>query len=146
MITMSESSAAKETASRTDAPSRILVVDDEPALLRLMEFVLARQGYVLRMATNGDEALIAAQEFRPDLIVLDIMMPRRDGYAVTEAIRADPTLSSTPILMLSAKAQEADIERGMAVGVDTYITKPFDPDALAETVASYLRRSKNIDR
>lgn len=135
-------SATEDGVEKTEsAAPRILVVDDEPALLRLMQFVLDRQGYTIRTAMNGDEALTVAKEFLPDLIVLDIMMPRRDGYAVTQEIRADPDLARTPIIMLSAKAQEADIERGMAVGVDTYVTKPFDPEALAETVASYLRRT-----
>ena len=119
-------------------PHCVLVVDDEPALLRLMEFVLARQGFRLLTATNGVDALNLVREQKPDLIVLDIMMPRLDGFQVAEAIRANPTTAHMPIIMLSAKAQEADIERGIAVGVDTYITKPFSPDSLVETVLGFL--------
>ena len=122
-----------------NAAAKILVVDDEPALLRLMAFVLQKQGYQMLTATNGDEALDSVRANRPDLIVLDIMMPRRDGYQVAEAIRADPELASIPIVMLSAKAQDEDIERGMEAGVDTFITKPFDPHQLADTVAAFLR-------
>lgn len=117
---------------------RILVVDDEPALLRLMEFVLAKQGHDMLTATNGEEALEAAREHHPDLIVLDIMMPRMDGYAVAETLRADEELARTPIIMLSAKAQEEDIQRGLAVGVDHYVTKPFAPDHLVDLVGEYL--------
>ena len=117
---------------------RILVVDDEPAILRLMEYVLDRQGYIVRMATDGDEALEVVTTFSPDLVILDIMMPRKDGYAVTKAIRADPNLAHIPIVMLSAKAQETDIAQGLAVGVNIYLTKPFEPDELLEAVAQCL--------
>jgi len=119
-------------------PRTILVVDDEPALLRLMSFLLQRKGYVMLTATNGEEALDVVREQRPDLVVLDIMMPRLDGYEVAAAIRADPQIADLPIIMLSAKAQEEDIERGRAAGVDIYITKPFEPEALAATVAAFL--------
>lgn len=122
---------------------RILVVDDEPALLRLMEFVLARQGHTMITATNGEEAVEAAREHRPDLVVLDIMMPRMDGYRVAETLRADEELARTPIIMLSAKAQEEDIQRGLAVGVDRYVTKPFAPDHLVELVAECLISGRN---
>ena len=118
-------------------PHTILVVDDEPALLRLMEFVLDRQGYRLVTATNGEEALEQARASRPDVIVLDIMMPKLDGYQVAEALRADAELSGIPIIMLSAKAQEEDIERGVEAGVDRYITKPFSPEELAVIVSEY---------
>lgn len=120
---------------------RILVADDEPALLRLMDFVLAKQGHILLTATNGEEALDIAREHRPDLIVLDIMMPRLDGYRVAEALRtdADEALARIPIIMLTAKAQEEDIQRGLAVGVDRYVTKPFSPEHLVEIVAAYLQ-------
>lgn len=121
-------------------PHTILVADDEPALLRLMEFVLAKQGHTLITATNGEEALAEARRQRPDLIVLDIMMPRMDGYQVAEAIRADDDLKGTPIIMLSAKAQDEDIARGLEAGVDQYVTKPFSPDELTALVTNYLER------
>lgn len=119
-------------------PHTILVADDEPALLRLMEFMLAKQGHLLLTATNGEEALALARERRPDLVVLDIMMPKRDGYSVAAAIRADPQIQHMPIIMLTARAQEDDIARGIAVGVDTYITKPFSPEAFVRVVAAHL--------
>lgn len=124
----------------SDAPT-ILVVDDEPALLRLMEFTLARQGYRMLTASNGDEALEVFRASCPDLIILDIMMPRLDGYAVAEAVRsdADRERARTPIVMLSARAQDEDIARGLATGAETYVTKPFEPERLTAIVAALLR-------
>lgn len=119
-------------------PHTILVADDEPTLLRLMEFVLVRQGHRLLAATNGEEALALAGREKPDLVVLDIMMPRLDGYAVAAAIRADPALAGLPIVMLTARTQDEDIARGVAVGVDTYLTKPFAPELLIQVVAAHL--------
>jgi CheY-like chemotaxis protein len=121
-------------------PYRILVVDDEPTLVRLMEFILAKQGHTMLVANNGEEALEKARSERPDLILLDIMMPRIDGYDVARTIRADPQIRETPIIMLSAKAHDEDIEKGMEVGVNEYITKPFAPDRLVEVVNDYLSR------
>jgi CheY-like chemotaxis protein len=125
----------------TEGPTtdhRILVVDDEPAIVRLMEYVLDRQGYTVQTAADGDEALRLVGAFRPDLILLDVMMPRKDGYTVAEAIRTDPDLARIPIIMLSAKAQDTDVEQGLAAGADIYLTKPFEPDGLLETVARCL--------
>jgi DNA-binding response OmpR family regulator len=122
---------------------RILVVDDEPTLVRLMEFILAKQGHTMLVATNGEDAIARAREEKPDLILLDIMMPRVDGYQVARTIRADEEIKSTPIIMLSAKAQDEDIQKGMEVGVDEYITKPFAPDLLVSVVNDYLSRIQN---
>ena len=126
------------TGSPPASAYRILAADDEPTILRLIQFVLDRHGFVVETATDGDEALEVAARFRPHLMVLDVMMPRKDGFAVAEAVRADPDLVRTPIIFLSAKAQEADIEHGAAVGGDAYLTKPFDPDALLAAVEKYL--------
>ena len=127
-----------EATTEGKPTSRILVVDDEPAIVRLMEYVLDRQGYTVRTAADGDEGLHAVSEFRPDLIILDVMMPRKDGYTVAEAIRSDPALAQIPIIMLSAKAQDTDVEQGLAAGANLYLTKPFEPDGLLEIVAKCL--------
>ena len=119
---------------------KILVVDDEPPIVRLMEFILGRQGHQMLVAVNGEEALEQVQTHRPDLILLDIMMPRVDGYEVARTLRADPAYRDLPIIMLSAKAQEEDIRRGAQVGVNEYITKPFSPDHLVRVVGDYLQR------
>ena len=121
---------------------KILVVDDEPTIVRLMEFILARQGHEMIVAVNGEEALQKIAAHQPDLVLLDIMMPRIDGYEVAQRVRADPKTASLPIIMLSAKAQDEDIRRGVEVGVDEYVTKPFTPDHLVQVVSEYLSRIK----
>lgn len=121
-------------------PFRILVVDDEPTLVRLMEFILAKQGHDMLAATNGEDALAMIRSERPDLVLLDIMMPRIDGYEVARTVRADSELRDIPIIMLSAKAQDHDIQKGIEVGVDEYITKPFAPEQLVHVVNEYLAR------
>ena len=119
---------------------KILVVDDEPAIVRLMEFILARQGHHMLIAVNGEEALQKTRAHQPDLVLLDIMMPRIDGYEVARLLRADPKTAALPIIMLSAKAQTEDIRRGAEVGVDAYVTKPFSPERLVQVVAEHLQR------
>lgn len=119
---------------------KILVVDDEPTIVRLMEFILARQGHEMIVAVNGEEALEKIKTHQPDLVLLDIMMPRIDGYEVAQKLRADPQTAGLPIIMLSAKAQDEDIRRGVEVGVDEYVTKPFTPDHLVQVVSEYLSR------
>lgn len=119
---------------------KILVVDDEPPIVRLMEFILARQGHQMLVAVNGEEALEKVRTQNPDLVLLDIMMPRIDGYEVARTLRADPATQDLPIIMLSAKAQEEDIQKGIDVGVNEYITKPFSPEQLVHVVTDYLNR------
>ncbi|MBV9851487.1 MAG: response regulator [Armatimonadetes bacterium] len=123
-------------------PYKILVVDDEPPIVRLMEFILARHGHQMLTAVNGEQALEMVRTHSPDLILLDIMMPRIDGYEVARTLRADPKYAQTPIIMLSAKAQEEDIRRGMDVGVDAYITKPFSPEHLVQVVSEHMGRAE----
>lgn len=124
---------------------KILVVDDEPSIVRLMEFILARQGHEMMAAVNGEEALEKIRLHKPDLVLLDIMMPRIDGYEVARTLRADPETATLPIIMLSAKAQEEDIRKGVAVGVNEYITKPFSPEHLVHVVADYLQKIGKAD-
>ena len=125
---------------------KILVVDDEPTIVRLMEFILAREGHEMVVAVNGEEALEKIKAQQPDLVLLDIMMPRIDGYEVAHILRADPATASLPIIMLSAKAQEEDIRKGVEVGVDEYVTKPFTPDFLVQVVTKYLQRIRKEPR
>ena len=125
---------------------KILVVDDEPTIVRLMEFILARQGHEMIVAVNGEEALQKIKAHQPDLVLLDIMMPRIDGYEVAQKLRADPQTADLPIIMLSAKAQDEDIRRGVEVGVDEYITKPFTPDHLVQVVSQHLSRIEKTEK
>ncbi len=106
-------------------PATILVVDDEPNIVLSLEFIMQNEGYDVRIAKDGEEALLAIKEKVPDLVLLDIMMPAMSGYEVCQRIRANPEWKDIRIVMLTAKGREVDQEKGMAMGADDYITKPF---------------------
>jgi class 3 adenylate cyclase/CheY-like chemotaxis protein len=120
-------------------PPRILLVDDNPANLDILETRLAIHGYELLTATDGEEALAAAREATPDLIVLDVMMPKLDGIEVCRRLKEDPTLPYMPIILVTAKADSKDIVAGLDAGGDEYLTKPVDQAALVARVRSILR-------
>ena len=115
-------------------PKRILICDDDLAILRVLQVNLEVEGYTTLLAHHGEEALEVAAREKPDLIILDIMMPRLDGYGACKRLKADPDLKDIPVVFLSAKAQQSDIEKGKTYGVADYLTKPFDPDVLVETI------------
>lgn len=117
---------------------RILVADDEPALLRLLEFVLGRRGYVIQGVTSGNAAVEVLKTESPDLVILDVMMPGLDGYEVLTFIRETPRLEGLPVVMLTARAQLDDIQRGLTLGADAYLAKPFDPEELFSVVESLV--------
>jgi DNA-binding response OmpR family regulator len=120
---------------------KILIVDDEPHIRALLEQTLEDledAGVELLTAGDGLEAWTAAQQERPDLIILDVMMPRMSGYEVCERIKSEPTLSDVYIIMLTAKGQAVDRQRGEQVGANEYVTKPFDPDYLIERAETLL--------
>jgi two-component system KDP operon response regulator KdpE len=116
----------------------ILVVDDEPPVARLVRATLQASGYAVATASGGEEALALLEDERPDLVVLDVMMPGMDGFETLRRIR---TTSQLPIIMLTARAGDADKLRGLQGGADDYISKPFNPDELAARVAAVLRRT-----
>lgn len=120
-----------------DAPA-VLIADDDDDVLELIELSLRPAGYRLILAHDGDEALQAARRHSPALAVLDVTMPKMTGYEVVEAIRADPEIGDTPIFLLTARAQRADVEHGLALGADEYISKPFKPRDLRARVESVL--------
>ncbi len=120
-------------------PPRILIVDDNPVNLDIFQTRLAVHGYELRTATDGEEALAAAREHCPDLILLDVMMPKVDGIEVCRRLKADPSLPFMPIIMVTAKADSKDIVAGLEAGADEYLTKPVDQAALVARVKSMLR-------
>jgi len=113
---------------------RILVVDDDPVILRLLQVNFRLEGYDVVTASRGDEALRIAKEQTPDVIVLDVMMPGIDGYEVCRELKEDPATAGAPVIFLSARAQDADRDRGYALGVVAYVTKPFDPAQLVDVV------------
>lgn len=124
--------------------ARVLVVDDEPSIVELLEYNLSREGLDVTTATNGQDAINQARASTPDIIVLDLMMPGLDGLGVCRQIRAEPRLSSTRILMLTAKGEETDEIVGFSMGADDYVTKPFRIKPLIERIKALLRRPAEL--
>ena len=119
---------------------RILVVDDEPDITALVAYHLARAGYRVSTATTGQDALKSAREERPDVVVLDLMLPGVSGYEVLRELRQRPETREVGVILLTARREEADRVRGLSLGADDYLTKPFSPQELTLRVAAILRR------
>jgi CheY-like chemotaxis protein len=113
---------------------RVLVVDDDDVIRQLITVNLELEGFEVAAAVDGQDCLDKVVEFDPVVITLDIMMPRLDGWEAASRLRADPRTAGVKVVLLSARAQEADLQRGDRIGVDAYLTKPFDPDELIATV------------
>jgi two-component system, OmpR family, alkaline phosphatase synthesis response regulator PhoP len=122
-------------------PKKILVVDDEPDLVETVRYPLEMEGYQVLVAYNGEDGLNQARKDGPDLIILDLMLPKLDGYKVCRLLKFDERYKHIPILMLTAKTQEKDKLLGKETGADEYMTKPFDIDKLLEKVKSYLSKT-----
>lgn len=120
---------------------KILIVDDEPHILRSLGFVLERAGYRVMVARSGAEGLGLIERQHPDLVFLDIMMPQLDGYEVCRRIRSSDALSGTYVILLTAKGQETDRQKGLEAGADEYMTKPFSPSRAVERVRAALSSS-----
>lgn len=119
---------------------RVLVVDDEPDIIALVTFHLVKAGYRVSTATTGADALAQAMQDRPSLVVLDLMLPQMSGYEVLEQLRANEPTRDVPVLMLTARKDEEDRIRGLSLGADDYLTKPFSPPELVLRVGAILRR------
>ncbi|MDH7600131.1 MAG: response regulator transcription factor [Sedimentisphaerales bacterium] len=119
---------------------RILIVEDEPDILELLRITLAKEGYDPIFAKTGEQAIELAKKDLPDMVVLDIMLPGIDGLDVCKILRSDPRTSHIPIIMLTARSEEADIVTGLEVGADDYVTKPFSPKVLSARIRNLLRR------
>jgi two-component system, OmpR family, alkaline phosphatase synthesis response regulator PhoP len=117
---------------------KILIVDDEPNIAISVEFLLRREGLEVLVAHDGEEGVARIRADRPDLVVLDVMMPKLDGFEVCKAVRADPALAGVRILMLTAKGRAAEIEKGLSLGADAYIPKPFSTRDLVAKVKELL--------
>lgn len=126
------------------ANEKILVVDDEKDIGRLLELTLTRTGYQVRRAFDGEEALTQVEQERPDLILLDVMMPKLDGLQTCQRLKADPTTANIPIIMLTAKAQAADKVAGLSIGADDYVPKPFNHQEVLARVKGLLQRTEKI--
>ncbi len=119
---------------------RILIVDDEPNILLSLDFLMRKSGYSVLLARNGNEALEHIQQSKPDLILLDIMMPDVDGYEICQKTKSNPDTSHIKIIFLTAKSKESDIAKGLEMGADAYITKPFTNKNLLEQVKTILEK------
>lgn len=117
----------------------ILIADDEPNILISLEFLMKREGYQVLLARDGQEALDAIHTHRPDLVLLDVMMPQKTGFEVCQEVRASPVIQDTRILMLTAKGRDTDVAKGLALGVNAYMTKPFSTRELVDKVREMLR-------
>ncbi|PKO43220.1 MAG: two-component system response regulator [Betaproteobacteria bacterium HGW-Betaproteobacteria-3] len=117
---------------------KILVADDEPNIVISLEYLMKREGYTVVVARDGQEALDMLAREKPDLVLLDVMMPHKSGFEVCQAVRASETLRNTKILMLTAKGRDTDIAKGLALGADAYMTKPFSTRELVQKVAEML--------
>lgn len=119
---------------------KVLIVDDEPNIVLSVEFLMQREGHEVATAGDGQEALDMLEETRPDLMILDVMMPRKNGFEVCEAVRGNAQFAAMPILMLTAKGREAEMKKGLSLGADAYITKPFSTHELVAKVNELLAR------
>jgi DNA-binding response OmpR family regulator len=126
-----------------DIPT-VLVADDDEDILELVSFRLERAGYEVLTARDGADALATAQERQPDLAVLDVMMPGLNGYEVTQRLRADDATRDIPVILLTARVQEADVNRGFEAGADDYLRKPFSPQELRARVQAVIARRSRV--
>jgi DNA-binding response OmpR family regulator len=117
---------------------KILIVDDEPNIVMSLEFLMKKAGFEVAVAVDGEEALAQVARLDPDLVLLDVMMPKKSGYEVCEALRADPARAGMKIVMLTAKGRDTEVAKGMALGADAYVTKPFSTKDLVAQVTALL--------
>lgn len=118
---------------------RVLIVDDEPNIVVALEFLLEKNGYEVQVAANGVDALGQLDAFRPDLVLLDVMVPKLSGYEVCQRMRTEPKWRDIKIVMLSAKGREVEVSKGMSLGADLYVTKPFSSAELVATIDDLIR-------
>lgn len=119
---------------------KILIVDDEPNIVISLEFLMKKEGFEVAVANDGEEALAKVASFNPDLMLLDVMMPKKSGFEVCEALRSDPQRAGLQIVMLTAKGRDTEVAKGLALGADAYVTKPFSTKDLVAKVKAMLAR------
>jgi len=127
-------------------PKEILIVDDEPGVVVPIQFLMEQQGYRVMIAERGEDALDLIYHYRPDLVLLDIMLPGIDGYEVCEIIRLDPNFRDVKIIFLTAKGREVEIAKGLALGADAYVTKPFSNDQLIDKIKKLFENTYERDQ
>ena len=119
---------------------KILIADDEPNILISLEYLLKREGFAVSVARDGEEALAAIVQERPALVLLDVMMPKKSGFEVCQEVRATEAVKDTLIVMLTAKGRDTDVAKGLGLGADAYVMKPFSTRELVQTVRALLER------
>jgi len=120
----------------------VLVIDDDPVILELLRVNFEIEGFDVITAKDGDEGFALARELQPDVVISDIMMPRRDGLQLLSDLKADPRTEALPVILLSAKAQKSEVEHGLDLGADDYITKPFDPIQLIDRLNAVVSKPR----
>jgi DNA-binding response OmpR family regulator len=117
---------------------RVLIADDEPNIVASLEFLMEQAGFEVKVAANGQEALELAASFRPDLVLLDVMMPVKNGYEVCQSLKSDPATRAVKVVMLSAKGRDVEVAKGLELGADAYVTKPFSTRELVAQIRDML--------
>ena len=117
---------------------KILIADDEPNIVVSLEFLMKKEGFEVAVAGDGEETMQQVKAFNPDLLLLDVMMPKKSGFEVCEALRSDPSRAGLLIVMLTAKGRDTEVAKGLAIGADAYITKPFSTKDLVARIKSLL--------
>jgi two-component system, OmpR family, alkaline phosphatase synthesis response regulator PhoP len=117
---------------------KVLIADDEQNIVISIEFLMKREGFQVLIAHDGEDALAKVQSERPDLVLLDVMMPKKNGYEVCQSIKGDPALAATKVLMLTAKGRDTEVAKGLAIGADAYMTKPFSTRELVAKAKELL--------
>ena len=119
---------------------KVLIADDEQNIVISLEFLMKREGYQVEVANDGEEAVRRIRASRPDLVLLDVMMPKKSGFEVCQEIRSDPEMAGVRILMLTANGRDTEVAKGLALGADAYMTKPFSTRELVDKVRSMLEQ------
>ena len=122
------------------SPAKVLIVDDEPNILLSLQFLMKKAGYDVRTAKDGEQALAEVAREKPDIVLLDVMMPKLDGFSVCQRIKSDPALAGVRVVMLTARGRDVEREKGLSLGADDYITKPFSTKDAIDRVAALLAR------
>jgi DNA-binding response OmpR family regulator len=117
---------------------RVLIADDEPNIVASLEFLMEQAGYEVKVAASGQEALELVASFRPDLVLLDVMMPGKNGYEVCQSLKSDPATRAVKVVMLSAKGRDVEVAKGLELGADAYVTKPFSTRDLVAQIRGML--------
>jgi two-component system phosphate regulon response regulator PhoB len=138
MKAMADGTASRQATTR----SHILIVEDESALVEILRYNLEKEGFKVSTATDGEEALVAVDEQKPDLVILDWMLPHLSGLEICRQLRRRPDTRDLPVIMLTARGEESDRVRGLQVGADDYVAKPFSPGELLARVRAVLRRTR----